>query len=394
MKKIEFNPNHKKTAIVSYGTRLTTTGLNVRCVGIKYMREYLIDVVGREQVDFITDVLPKEADIEYIKPVSEYTDGKLNEYDEVIIYNSPFNLYGGVFTTKMLNTVKALLHFDGDIYYLLVDPKMPCLNIAEQMRSRVKIVEDGVGKLPLGNDKYYEWPMEWFDDFTNNVYPKVKTAYAGFDYELYYNVWNKKCKGKTTPNCYLNPDAEWTNFWLFEYCAMAELHDLKVKDYDKSKCEYDLVYYGNKRGTERDRIIKNIFSDPDFKVITWGYEVDWPNATVNKYCLHEELFENMCSNAWATVAIGDVTHNNNERTPRFFESMLLDLVGFIWHEYDKDKKFVENQELKDFIYFSSNAELKEKLAKIKSDPEFYRHIIELQRQEVRRIASDYTKFIK
>jgi hypothetical protein len=155
-----------------------------------------------------------------------------------------------------------------------------------------------------------------------------------------------------------------------------------------------LVYYGNNRGTERDKIIKNIFSDPDFKVVTWGYEADWPNVTVNKYCSHAELFENMCTNAWATVIMGDVTHNNNERTPRFFESLLLDIVGFIWHEYDKDKKFIENQELKDFIYFSTNDELKEKLAKIKSDPEFYRHIIELQRAEVHRISGEYRQFSK
>lgn len=394
MKRVDFNPNHKKTAIVSYGTRVTTTGSNVRCVDFEFTREYLLNVLGREQVDFVTEVLPKERGIEHIKPISEFMDGKINEYDEVIIYNAPFNLYGGVFTTKMLNTMKALLNFNGDIYYLLVDPKMPCLNIGEQMRSRVKVVENGIAKLPLGGDKYYEWPMEWFDDFTNRVWPKIKTAYGGFDYELYHSLWTKKTKGKTTPGAYLYPDAEWTNFWLFEYYALAELYELKMQNYDKSNCQYDLVYYGNNRGTERDKIIKNIFSDEDFKVITWGYEVDWPNVTVNKYCSHSELFKNMCTNAWATVIMGDVTHNNNERTPRFFESMLLDIVGFIWHEYDKDKKFVENQELKDFIYFSTNDELKEKLAKIKSDPEFYRHIIELQRAEVHRISGEYKQFIK
>jgi hypothetical protein len=69
--------------------------------------------------------------------------------------------------------------------------------------------------------------------------------------------------------------------------------------------------------------------------------------------------------------------------------MLLDVVGFIWHEYDKDKKFIENQELKDFIYFSTNEELKEKLAKIKNNPDFYRHIIQLQRNEVYRIFNGY-----
>lgn len=389
MKKVELNPKHKKSAIVSYGTRVTTTGSNVRCVDIEYTRKYLMNVLGREQVDFVTEVLPKERDIEHIKPIAEFLDGKLNEYDEVFIYNAPFNLYGGVFTTKMLNTVKALLDYDGDVYYLLADPKMPCLNIAEQMKSRVKNIVDGIAQLPLGNNKFYEWKMEWFDKFTNQVYPKIKTAFCGLDYDLYYQTWNKKVKGKTTPGCYLNPDAEWFSFWLFEYYAVNELYETKLKDYDKSNCQYDLVYYGNNRGTERDKIIKSIFSDNDFKVVTWGYDVDWENTTVNKYCSHEELFKNMCTNAYATVIMGDVTHNNNIRTARFFESMLLDVVGFIWCDYDKDKKFVENEELKDFIYFSNNEELKEKLAKIKSDTKFYKHIIELQRKEIKRIATEF-----
>lgn len=394
MKRVEFNPNHKKTAIVSYGTRVTTTGSNVRCVDFAYLREFCLNVLKREQVDFVTEVLPKERGIEHIKAVADLMDGGINEYDEIIIYNSPFNLYGGVFTTKMLNTIKALLNFNGDIYYFIADPKMPCLNVAEQMRGRIKNIENGVAKLPLGGDKYYDFPIAWLDDYTTRVWPNIITAYAGMDYQLYYDVWTKAHKGKTTPGAYLYPDAKWTELDLFTYYAVTELPELKLVDYDKSNCQYDLVYYGNNRGTERDKIIKSIFSDPDFNVVTWGYEVDWPNVTVNKYCSHEELFKNLCTNAWATVILGDATHNNNFFTARFFESMMLDLVGFIWTDYDKDRKFIKNEELKEFIYISNNAELKEKLARIKSDEKFYRHIIDLQRKEIDRIAGDYKQFVK
>jgi hypothetical protein len=74
--------------------------------------------------------------------------------------------------------------------------------------------------------------------------------------------------------------------------------------------------------------------------------------------------------------------------------MMLDLVGFIWTDYDKDRKFIKNEELKEFIYISNNAELKEKLARIKSDEKFYRHIIDLQRKEIDRIAGEYKQFVK
>ena len=88
MKRIEFNPNHKKSAIVSYGTRVTTTGSNVRCVDIEYTREYLMNVLGREQVDLVTEVLPKEKDIEYIASLG--MDHIRLGFDQIVFEEAPY----------------------------------------------------------------------------------------------------------------------------------------------------------------------------------------------------------------------------------------------------------------------------------------------------------------
>lgn len=94
------------------------------------------------------------------------------------------------------------------------------------------------------------------------------------------------------------------------------------------------------------------------------------------------MFEILPKTAYATVVLGDDLHNDNIKTARFFESMLLDICAFIWHSYDPNKRFVNNQELKDFIYISSGDELIEKINKIKNDEAFYKHIVELERQEI------------
>ena len=71
--------------------------------------------------------------------------------------------------------------------------------------------------------------------------------------------------------------------------------------------------------------------------------------------------------------------------------MLLDIVAFIYIKFDENKTYVQNEFLKDFIYISSNEELKEKINQIKSDKELYNRIVELERQEIINQFGQYKK---
>jgi hypothetical protein len=97
---------------------------------------------------------------------------------------------------------------------------------------------------------------------------------------------------------------------------------------------------------------------------------------------HEEMFDFINKKAYATIVMGDNLHNNNIITPRFYESMLLNVVAFVWHTYDVDKKFVKNEELKNFIYVDSIDEFHDKVLQIKNNPELFKHLAELERKEV------------
>jgi hypothetical protein len=230
------------------------------------------------------------------------------------------------------------------------------------------------------------------DSWSEKVYPKINIAFAGKNYDLYYNTYTNSIKDKNLKNKdyhMLKPDYDWFFLELFEYFAINEKLDLKLKDYDFNNKQYDLVYFGNDRQNERNKIIKKLYSNPNLKKICIGFDPELENCDVEKYIKHDELFPFIGEKCLATVVVGDILHNNNIKTPRFFESMLLDTVAFISTTYDTNKEFVTNEFLRDFIYVSDENELYDKINLIKNDEELYKKIVKLEREEILNQTNKY-----
>lgn len=373
MNKIEPKKN-KTAAIVCYGTRIALDSKNVRSVDLVYMRNYLMTVLGREQVDFVSMKTKKEEGIEYYKDVR---DTNLNDYDEVYIYNCTLNPFGGVFKWHSLQIFVDLYYYTGDIYYLLLDPKMPAVDFAKYLKGRDK---NNTYTFNADNKEgNFKIDPEILDNWTEKVWNRMNTAYGGIDYAKYVAIWNKKNKGKITE---LNENVNWFNFWIFEYYAVNEELDLKLKNYTKIAEPYDLVYFGNNRQNERNKVIKQFYDIPEFKKYFIGFDPELENTDTEVYVKHKELFQLMGEKCLCTLVVGDILHLGNERTPRYFEAMLLDVVAFIWNEYDPEKNYVKNDFLRDFIYVSTKEELKDKINQVKNNPELYKKIVELERQEI------------
>lgn len=372
--KLEFKKEAKKTAIVCYGVRISMDATNVRSVDLYYMREYLLNVLGRSEVDFVCRKLKKEADMDFYKNI---TDVDLNDYDEVFIYNCTYNLFGGVFFQHAYDTFNALYDYEGDeLYWLLLDPKMPPLDYGKFVKSRIK---DGHINVD-GN--LVEITPEYCDKWSEKVWNKTKVAFNGFDYDKYYNQYmgeiNKK--KKINPINVLKSDYDWAEFCLFEYYAINEKLDKKLETYDSEK-EYDLVYFGNNRSTARNKLVKNMYNN-DLKKLCVGYELEVPNCEYLPYIKHDELFKTIGEKCLCTLVVGDPLHNDNIRTPRFFEAMLLDTVAFVYIDFDPEKKYVTNDFLKDFIYVSTKEELEKKVEMVKNDKELYKRIVKLEREDI------------
>lgn len=368
-----------KAAIVCHGgNRITLTATNVRSVDFVYLREYILNVLGRSEVDFVTRKTKKEADLDYFKDIYETN---LNDYDEIYIYNASYNVFGGIVPSENIELMKQLYDYDGDIWYFLCDPKMPYKDYAQYLKSKLKD-----GKIKTSDDlEYTGMTAEWLDSWSKKVYPKINIAFAGKDYDLYYNTYTNGIKDKKLKNKeyhMLKPNYDWFFLELFEYYAINEELDLKLKDYDFDKKEFDLVYFGNDRQNERNKIIKKLFSNPELKKYFIGFDPGLENCTVEKYVKHDELFPLIGEKCYATVVVGDILHNGNIKTPRFFEAMLLDTVAFISTTYDPNKEFISNEFLREFVYISNENELFEKIQMIKNDKDLYKKIVKLEREEI------------
>lgn len=380
MRKVEPKKGNRKTGIVSLGTRISLSSNNVRSVDLKYLREYLMNLYGHQEVDFISKKTRKEKDIDYFKDTTEVD---FNDYDEIYIYNSSLNPFGGLFKDEALDTFEKLYDYNGSIVYFLIDPKMPPIDFSQFLLYKNKKTKDYIfgSDAKARNFKRYIAP-EIVDNWSNKVWNRVKIAFNGFNYEKYCNMWNTAYAKSKNQFKLINDNVDWYSLDLVEYYAVNEELDLKLKNYNKIDNPYELVYFGNNRQNERNKIIHELYDIPEFNKLCIGFDPELENTDVLNYLKHDELFETIGSKCLATVVVGDNCHNDNERTARFFESMLLDCVGFIYEKYDSKKAYINNEFLKDFIYISSKEQLKDRINQIKADPELYKKIVELERKDI------------
>lgn len=373
---ISLKKENKKSAIVSLGARVSLDSTNVRSVDLIFLREYLQNVLGRE-CHFVS----KKSKKDYLKHRDFFKDisnTNLNDYDEVWIYNSAFNPFGGIVDLEALQTFEKICDFKGKLFYLLADPKMPCTNYAQFLKSRYDV--DGIIRVPIPDGDYYTISSETFEKYTNEIWPSVITAFCGADYDKYLNNYQKN-EGKDITSKLCNGD--WCKVELFEYYAINEDLNYKLKNYDWSHKKYDLIYFGNNRHTSRGKLIEKLYDNSNFNVYIAGYDPEFKNAKteIGEYVPHDLLFPTI-SSSYATVVCGDELHNGNIRTPRFFESMLVDTVAFIHNSFDPEHKYVSNEKLADFIYVETSEDIRERLLKIKNDESLYRKIVEAERNEI------------
>jgi hypothetical protein len=384
--KIELKKEKKKAAIINL-TRIIKPidgGTHFGRLECVYLKEYLQKFFDRE-VDFVSRKTKKEwqLDIDSYKDVSEVN---LNDYDEVWIHNSPFNLYGGVLNTHSLQLFYQLCDFSGDIFYAMYDPKLPCMNFAQYLKYRQM---HNNGKIRVGYSTNYtltEIDLSKIDKFTNDIWPRITIAFNGMDYEKYVSLYNKKHEKLFIDNpehiakLY---DRNWCEVHYGEYLAITDRQDLKLQNYDYSNKKYDLVYYGNNRYTNRNKIIKNIYDKDYINALFIGYDPKFTHAetTVFKYLHQDELLPLICT-SYATIVCGDDLHNEIFLTARFFEAMLLDTVGLIYNSYDPEHKLISDKKLADFIYVETAEDVRDRLNQIKNNETFYREIVEAERKEI------------
>lgn len=375
-----------KAAVVMLNGRLNFHTTEVTPVELLNVKRLLEETYLRK-VEFVSHKTRKDRDNPDYKDISET---KLSDYDEVYIFNTGVNVFGGVFNYACLQTFKQLLDFKGTIYYVLSDPRFPCKNIAHYMRK--KLVKNG-GFLKTDNKKDKETKLVTFEDcdkYTNEVFPNIITAFNGFDYELFLKQYAKKHR-KMSPAFVLPQKHDWCEFTYFQFFGKKLLDDKSLQlNFPYEGKKYDLCYYGVNRRNERNLLIADLYSPASLSKLFIGFDgVKLDNMVRIERTAREDLFSTIAKNCLATLVIADNYHNNNCITFRFYEAMLLDCVALIYSDFDTERKLVENEFLKEFIYIKTKEDVEDRIKRLRESKELYEKVIKLQRKEIHRLLKDY-----
>lgn len=335
--------NKKKTGIACVFSNPRYARTTPRGLELIYLKD-LIESKGREvfilgkkgrtnkDFDFFVDIL----DID-----------KLN-LDSLILQLAPANFFGGVYSDMTVNAIEkiALAYKNGlKISILPTDPRIKPLNPAKILFDRFNICEDYI-------------------DIWNDILLKSVYIFPGKNISKFFG-------SKMDVETY---KLDWFTYIFKQGVEFSEF----VDDNDK---QYDVVYYGDKRGSYRNNRIKKLMPYSTSNLLLGYKEPKINYAEFKKKVKHSELFEtlNKCK---VSLVIGDKEHEDNVATFRFYEALASSALAAIDINYDPNKELIKNEKLRKVLYVSNMSDVK-RLSEMYS-----KELIDLQQQELKRIFNE------
>lgn len=317
-------------------------------------------------------------------------DNVLLEYniDDMFIELGSANFMGGFISHKSLYQLNAVVDWyknkneNQHLYYIQDDPAfiktdVPLVYLEKIRQNKLK-VDNVVPKELL--DKLLNVDYKYIEDICTDT----TLLFCGLDYEKFYNNIKKN-----------KPSVKyWDNFDCYVYGAMNDNLENKLVDFPYEDKKYDCEYHGASKSAIRTKntedfygALKNNFLHIHTKNIFFK---NINNFDKHDYIKYEELLQFICKHCKSILITHEPVVYNNQISPKFFDSMLSDIICFIDIKYDENKVFVNNDELKDFMYVSTPEEFSAKVDAISNDKELYNHIKKLQRKDM---FEKYKEFI-
>lgn len=331
----------KKIAITSVLANLTYNDKNHRGLEAMFFKHMMegnggtVDVVGKknrntEDFDFYID----------------YTETDFSEYDVVVIQLSTPNFFGGQMGEHCEKICNDLAKFKGKIYMLVNDPRIPPLNYAEIISKRFN----------LCNDSVEPW---------NNIIENATYLFPGKDIKKFLGWQPKNWK-----------QVDWFTYIFKQRFTSDSKFDI-FKEAEYIEKEWDLVYFGDKRGSFRENQLRKYFPE-DTKNLKIGYKSDKVPGEFIKKLKHDELMQTL-DKVKVSLITADEEHLDNVTTYRFYETLASNCLAAIQIEYDPEKKLIQDPVLKDLLYVESKEDIKKLISEYSPD------LINRQKAELRRI---------
>jgi len=330
----------QRIAITSVFANLTYNDKNHRGLEAMFIKKMMeekgaqVDVVGYKNRN------TKDLDF-YIN----YTDTDFSEYGAVILQLSTANFFGGVMGEHCEKICNDLANYRGKIYMLVNDPRIPPINYAKIISDRFQLCTQSVDK--------------W-----DSIIQTATYLFSGKDVSKYLG-WQ--------PQNHLHVD--WFTYIFKHRFENVDL-DLIKEDVEK---KWDLVYYGDKRGSFRENQIRKYFPT-DTQNLLIGYKSDRVQAEFMKKLEHGELMKTL-DLVKVSLITGDEEHLDNVKTYRLYETLASNCLAAIQIEYDPNREIIQDPVLRDLLYVSSQDDIKRLIAAYSPD------LIRRQRQELKRLFS-------
>lgn len=337
-----------KVAYTSIYSNVTYSDTNHRGLETIYFKQ-LLEENGYE-VDIVAKKGRNSADLDFYK---NYDEVNFHDYKAVFIQLSPANFFGGQVSDHTEPISRALANYDGPIYALVNDPRIGFYNPVEKLK-RFGLLQDLEEEWKeIIENATYLFPGKKIEKYLGYV-PRNWQRLDWFTY-MFKHKMSESVQAKSKP-------------------ATRSLFDFDEEPVQK---EWDLLYYGDNRGSFREKQVAKYFGKETNNLLV-GFKTKKAVAEFVKKQPHDELLKTI-SKCKASLITGDEEHMDNVITFRFYETMGSDCLAAIQIEYDPDMELVQDPVLRELLYVKNSQDVKKLVSNYSED------LIERQKQELRNI---------
>lgn len=271
----------------------------------------------------------------------------INNFKNIYIVLSPPNFFGGVLKDDVVKKIKILSKFKGKVYILCNDPRIKPVNAA-------KVVKDRFNKLG-------DLEVNDFQKMLNNAF----YVFSGKNIKRFYKDFN------------------YNNVVYFDYFKeIFKLFFNENKEIINNNKEYDVLYYGDNRGSFRKKELEKYMPNKERNLIIKHKTTSTLNKVqTSKKLKHEDLMRTI-NKSKVSLIISDKEHYNNVITFRFYETLNSNSLAAIPLSFDPHRKIIKNDILKNILYVDNKDDVQRIVDNFSLD------LLKLQKEEYKRIMKD------
>lgn len=388
----------KIAAVVNMTARVSFKKQSIGGTVVKNYKEFLEQYVGYDKVYIISTSIKEQKLNDYCERDSViFGINRKNLFndlhiDDIFCGQNNLNFFGGVLNDYVFCISNRIVewykeHGDGHCYTIQDDPEWITINPLPKIELRLKNQSNSTRK-PYIYDENTEDAKLFIEyqktGLLHQCLNNTIVAHCGINYPQFFN---KRIKDKIGQANVVTEPKYWCKFNCYIWQGVNSNLTEKFKDYSVVDRKYQSEYHGYvKHDKERINTTLSFYNELNgpIKIIEskGHFSDDFKNCKKFDAVPYSELFNEICKDSYTTFITANASTFDDFISPRYFDCMMSDIIPFVYHKYDSEKVYTDNQELKDFMYVSTPEDFKQKVEKLIGNENYFRHIKYIQRKSI------------